>query len=59
MGYKDQAQQLVVTDILQKQVLMTPDSTPREILPPQGLFRIQGWNRYKDPGTIATMGWMQ
>jgi hypothetical protein len=43
-----------------KRVLMTPGSTPREVLPPQGLFRIQGWNRYKDWGkTIATMGWMQ
>jgi hypothetical protein len=39
---------------------MTPDSTPREVLPPQGLFRILPWNRLDDWGkTIATMGWMQ
>jgi hypothetical protein len=34
----------VVTNI-PSQVLMTPNSTPREVLPPQGLFQIQGWNR--------------
>jgi hypothetical protein len=39
---------------------MTANSTSGEVLPPQGLFRIQGWNRYKDWGkTIAMMGWMQ
>jgi hypothetical protein len=39
---------------------MTPDSTPREVLPPQGSFLIQQWNRFEDQGkTIATMGWMQ
>jgi hypothetical protein len=39
---------------------MTPDSMPKEVLPPQGLFQIPGWNRYKDWGkTIAMIGWMQ
>ncbi len=39
---------------------MTPDSTPREVLPPQGLFQIPRWNRLEDWGkTIAMMGWMQ
>jgi hypothetical protein len=39
---------------------MTPDSMPREVSPPQGLFQIQQWNRFEDWGKkIATMGWMQ
>jgi hypothetical protein len=39
---------------------MTPDSTPREVSSPQGLFQILQWNRFEDWGKkIATMGLMQ
>jgi hypothetical protein len=35
------------------------NTIPREVLPPQGLFQIQGWIRYDWGKTIAMMGWMQ
>jgi hypothetical protein len=42
---------------LGKNKFWLPDSMPREVLPPQGLFQILRWNKFEDQGkTIATIG---